>query len=350
MRLEPLAALLAVLAAAGLATAAPPFASFTVEPVAPAPGEPFVANASASADPDGGRIAKFEWRLEREPFRVGNASETFVVNGTAVVRIELRVTDEDGEGATVSQYVTVGSPPSRAIFDASAIGRHFGVLLTGAVVTLELALLAILLGLPIGVVVALGRLSRAAPVRFLATLYVEVLRGSPLLLQVIAWYFAPPVLTLALNARYDWVPIVRLTAFQAGLIALLINTSAYQGEIIRAGIQAIPSGQTEAALSLGMRRGQAMRLVVLPQAFRLIAPPMTNEFIVLLKDTSLVSVIGLAPPELFGTGRFIMSRTYEVVEVLVAVAMIYIAMTWSLSQLLRWLERRYRIPGLGVQA
>lgn len=342
------AALLALLVAAPLADAAPPDPAFTLSPETLPGAGTVTANATGATDPDGGAIVRYEWSVADGPFRRGNATETFAFNGTGYYGIRLRVTDAQNETSTSgTRYVVVGTPPDRPFFDVRAF-RHFPLLLRGAIVTIELAVLAILLGLPIGIVVALGRISRIAPVRWASTLYVEILRGSPLVLQIVAWFLVPPVLTQALNARWDWVPILRLDAFEAGLLALLINTSAYQAEIIRAGIQAIPTGQTEAALSLGMTRGKAMRHVVLPQAFRLIAPPMTNEFIVLLKDTSLVTFIGLTPPELFGTGRNIMATTYEVLEILVAVGIVYIAMTWSLSVLLRKLEKRYRIPGLGV--
>lgn len=346
MRALPVLALL--LSLAPLAAAAPPTAEFTVDPAAVAVGGTVTADASAASDPDGKAIVRYEWSVDGGPFTPGNATQSFRLNQTGYAAIRLRVTDADNETSTSGTvYVTVGAPPERPFFDVRAF-RHFPLLLRGALVTIELAVGAILLGMPIGILVALGRLSTFAPLRWLCRIYVEVLRGSPLVLQIVAWFLLPPVISTALNLRTGWFPIVRLEAFQAGLIALLINTSAYQSEIIRAGIQAIPAGQSEAALSLGMTRREAMRHVVLPQAFRLIAPPMTNEFIVLLKDTSLVTFIGLTPPELFGTGRNIMASTFEVLEILVAVAIVYIAITATLSQFLRWLERRYRIPGLGV--
>ncbi|HVL86708.1 MAG TPA: amino acid ABC transporter permease, partial [Candidatus Thermoplasmatota archaeon] len=139
---------------------------------------------------------------------------------------------------------------------------------------------------------------------------------------------------------------IRLPIFWAGAVALLANTAAYQAEAIRAGIQGVQTGQMEAALSLGFTHPQAMRHVVLPQAFRTSLPALGNEIVILLKDTSLVSVIGVV--ELTQVGRIFSARTFLVLETWLGVAAIYLVLTYTLALVLRRLEVRVAIPGLGV--
>jgi len=208
--------------------------------------------------------------------------------------------------------------------------KSFPYLLKGAVTTLEVTSLSVLLGLLIGTFVGMGRLSRNPIFSRPATAYVEFIRGTPLLVQIYIIYFGLP--SLGLN----------LPKFPAGIIALGINSGAYVAEIVRAGIQSISHGQYEAARSLGLTHWQAMRYIILPQAFRNILPALGNEFIALTKDSSLVSVIAIT--ELLRAGQIVISRTFQSFSVYFAVALLYFVMTFTMSRMVRWVEKRLAIP------
>ncbi|ABA23491.1 L-arginine ABC transporter membrane protein / L-glutamine ABC transporter membrane protein / L-arginine-binding protein / L-histidine-binding protein / L-histidine ABC transporter membrane protein / L-lysine-binding protein / L-lysine ABC transporter membrane protein / L-glutamine-binding protein [Trichormus variabilis ATCC 29413] len=203
-------------------------------------------------------------------------------------------------------------------------------LLQGALVTIQLTILSTLLGLICGTLIALIRLSQFTPARLLARAYVDFFRGTPLLVQIFMIYFGIPALAQQLGFTFNfdrWV---------AGVIALSVNAAAYIAEIVRAGIQSIEIGQTEAAKSLGLNPWLTMRLVIFPQAFRRMLPPLGNEFISLLKDTSLVAVIGFE--ELFRKGQLIVADNYRAFEIYAAVAIVYLCLTLLASQVLSRLE------------
>ena len=204
------------------------------------------------------------------------------------------------------------------------------LLLTGAAVTVQITALSVLIGIVIGLFVGIARISTYKIVHLAAAVYVDFLRGTPLLVQIFLVYFALPVLT---GQRID--------PFVAAIAACSINSSAYVAEIFRAGIQSIDAGQMEAGRSLGMTWTQTMRYIIVPQAARRVIPPLGNEFIALLKDSSLVSVIGFE--ELTRRGQLIIARTYASLEIWICVAIIYLVMTVSISRLVAWLERRYKI-------
>lgn len=204
------------------------------------------------------------------------------------------------------------------------------LLLTGAAVTVQITALSVLLGIIIGLFVGIARISTYRIIHLVAAVYVDFLRGTPLLVQIFLVYFALPVVT---GQRID--------PFVAAIAACSINSSAYVAEIFRAGIQSIDAGQMEAGRSLGMSWLQTMRYIIVPQAARRVIPPLGNEFIALLKDSSLVSVIGFE--ELTRRGQLIIARTYASLEIWLCVAIIYLAMTVSISRLVAWLERRYKI-------
>lgn len=198
-----------------------------------------------------------------------------------------------------------------------------------AVVTLQLTFLSLALGLPIGLLMALMRISRRRWVSAPAVAYIEVLRGTPLLVQLFAIYYVLPSVGLHLG---QW---------PAALLAFTLNSSAYVAEIFRAGILSLDTGQMEAARSLGMGYGLAMRLVILPQASRRVLPPMTNEAIALLKDTSLVSVIAMV--ELTREGQQLTGSLAVPMLVWPLVGLFYLAMTLPLTRLASALERRWRM-------
>ena len=202
------------------------------------------------------------------------------------------------------------------------------LLLRGAVTTLYITGLTLLIGTPLGLLVALARLSGFRPLSTAAAFYVEVIRGTPLLLQIFVIYFVLPAVGIS------------LPAFVAAVLALTLNAAAYIGEIFRAGIQSIDTGQMEAARALGMDYGAAMRWVILPQTVRRVLPPLTNEAVALLKDSSLVSVIALT--ELTRVGRELSTNSGSPITIYLAVAVLYLAMTLPLTYLVRRLEDRWQ--------
>ena len=215
-------------------------------------------------------------------------------------------------------------------FDLSLIVSSFPLLLKGAGLTLEITALSVGLGLVFGLFLGLAQLAKTPILRWPAKVYVDVIRGTPLLIQIFIIYFALPNI---IGHRID--------PFFAAVAACSLNSGAYIAEIFRAGIQSISIGQMRAGLSLGMTVGQTMRYIVLPQAFKRIIPPLGNEYIAMLKDSSLVSVIGFE--ELTRSGQLIIAETYGTMEIWTSVALLYLIMTLTISQIVGWLEKRYRL-------
>ncbi|MBQ1510946.1 MAG: amino acid ABC transporter permease [Selenomonadaceae bacterium] len=215
-------------------------------------------------------------------------------------------------------------------FNLDLVINSLPLLLLGAGVTVKITVLSVAVGVVIGLFVGIARISSFRPIRFLAAVYVDFFRGTPLLVQIFLIYFAIPVIT---GQRMD--------PFVAAIAACGVNSGAYVAEIFRAGIQSIDAGQMEAGRSLGMTWGQTMRYIIVPQAFKRVIPPLGNEFIALLKDSSLVSVIGFE--ELTRRGQLIIARTYGALEIWFCVAIIYLAMTLTISRFVAYLEKRYKI-------
>ncbi len=201
------------------------------------------------------------------------------------------------------------------------------LLIAGAGITIQITAISVGLGMIIGMFVGIARICNVKLLRVLATVYIDFLRGTPLLVQIFLIYFALP---MVLGQRVD--------PFIAAITACGINSGAYIAEIFRAGIQAIDEGQMEAGRSLGMTWVQTMRYIIVPQAFKNIVPPLGNEFIALLKDSSLVSVIGFE--ELTRRGQLIIARTYGSLEIWITVAVIYLIMTLTISRLVSYIEKR----------
>lgn len=210
------------------------------------------------------------------------------------------------------------------------IWQSLPTLLQGVVVTLQLTVLSVVLGLISGSLIGIVRLSRIPSVRWLARAYVDFFRGTPLLVQIFMIYFGLPAIAQELGFTFSFDRLV------AGVVALSLNSAAYIAEIVRAGIQSIEPGQAEASESLGLSAVQTMRYVIFPQAFRRMIPPLGNEFISLLKDTSLVAVIGFE--ELFRKGQLIVADNYRAFEIYAAVAVIYLCLTLLSSQVFSRLE------------
>jgi polar amino acid transport system permease protein len=200
----------------------------------------------------------------------------------------------------------------------------------GLIATFGVTLASIFFALILGLFAGLGRISHNTLINRVATVYVEVIRGIPLLVQLFYIYYALG-------------PILRMEGPVAAVLAMSICYGAYMGEIFRAGIQAVPKGQMEAALALGLSRPQAMRKVILPQTVKIILPPIGNEFIALLKDSSLVSI--LAVSDLLRRGREYASTSFRYFESYTVIALIYLVMTLFFSRLVAMMEERLRHRG-----
>ncbi|MBK1989068.1 ABC transporter permease subunit [Sphaerospermopsis aphanizomenoides BCCUSP55] len=211
-------------------------------------------------------------------------------------------------------------------------------LLIGVLVTLQLALISVIFGLIGGSLIGILHLSTIKPVRLLTRAYVDFFRGTPLLVQIFMIYFGLPAIFQEMGFTFS------LNRLVAGVIALSLNSAAYIAEIVRAGIQSIAIGQSEAARSLGLNSFQTMRYVIFPQAFQRMIPPLGNEFISLLKDTSLVAVIGFE--ELFRKGQLIVAENYRAFEIYAMVAVIYLCLTLVSSQAISRLEKWMKLRGV----
>ena len=236
-------------------------------------------------------------------------------------------------------FLTLGTGAFLALFHAltwllrkapEPIGSRADLFVEGAYTTLSLTIWAGLAGLVVGVFLGLFKLSRTHVRRYLAGSVIWILRGTPLLVQIMFVYYALPAL----------IPILRLSEYSAALLALAVNVGAYNAEVIRAGILAVPKGQSEAAHSLGLSKFQTMALVILPQALRIVIPPLVNNFVALLKDSSLASSIGLL--ELTLAGNRISSETFLPVPVLTTVAFVYLVLTSTITTMTYFLERKMR--------
>ena len=205
-------------------------------------------------------------------------------------------------------------------------------LLEGLKNTLILTAIYVARGTVLGALIALMRMSKSRILRFLSSLYIEVIRGTPILLQLYIFYFVLPNL----------VPFLKLSQFMWVSIALCVNSAAYVSEVIRSGIQAVDKGQTEAARSLGLSESQTMLKIILPQAVRNILPALGNEFIMMLKETSLASTFFLY--DLMTVCNVVKGAEYLTIEPMTIVAIIYLCMTYPLSKVVEHFEKRMKNP------
>lgn len=206
------------------------------------------------------------------------------------------------------------------------VSKNFTYFLGGAGFTIVITALSVAMGMVLGLFAGLGKLSKNRLIYGLSTAYIDFFRGTPLFVQIFLLYFG------VLPLFYDNDPI------SSAIIALGLNSAAYIAEIIRAGIQAVDKGQMEAARSLGMNEREAMMYVILPQAYKIVIPPMINEFIALLKDSSLVSAITVG--ELMHRGDLVFANTYEATWVFGTIALMYLVITKSIALLGDYAERR----------
>ncbi|MBA1204869.1 ABC transporter permease subunit [Pseudomonas capeferrum] len=284
-------------------------------------------------------MISYEWRWNRVPQYFayqaeeaqrasGNGTVQDIVRQGETARVTLR--DEDGaeqvlEVAQDSLQFSRGDDFAEG--DVIGVTRHWaaGPLAWGLWTTLWLSVVSGAFGLLIGLFAGLCRLSNNPTVRDLSTVYVELVRGTPLLVQIFIFYF---FIGTVLNLSREF----------AGVAALALFTGAYVAEIVRAGVQSIAKGQNEAARSLGLNAGQSMRHVILPQAFKRVLPPLAGQFISLVKDTSLVSVIAIT--ELTKSGREAITTSFSTFEIWFCVAGLYLLINLPLSHFASRLERR----------
>lgn len=213
-------------------------------------------------------------------------------------------------------------------FDINQVIRYFPLLLQGLKTTLIISSISIAASVIIGTMVSLMRVSSNRFLYYTSTIYIEWIRGTPLMQQLLFIYFGLGM-------------IIDISAMFAGILGLSLFSGAYIAEIIRAGIESVPKGQTEAASSLGMNYRQTMRYIILPQAIRVILPPICSQFISLIKDSSLVSVLSIT--ELTYLSKKIVGATMSPFEIYLTVGLMYTFITLTLSQLIRKLERKLKI-------
>lgn len=216
------------------------------------------------------------------------------------------------------------------------IQNYWGMLLLALGQTLLLTLLSLIFAFVIGLVFGIMNVTKVRSLNFIATVYVDGIRGVPLIVLAYFTYFGVPMFIRSIGFS-DF----RLTALTAGTIALSMNAGAYMAEIFRAGIQSVDKGQMEAARSLGLGYGKAMQKVVLPQAIRTMIPSIINQFIISLKDTSILSVIGF--PELTKAGNIIVAVNFDVFGVWAIVALIYMVVIVTLSRIAKVIERKVNV-------
>lgn len=218
----------------------------------------------------------------------------------------------------------------------SYYGYGIQVALKGAHITLMITAASLVIGLLLGFIISNGKMSRRKPLRVITTIYIEMLRGTPLLVQVLILVYGIPNLITTItggSVMFNWNNMLL-----AGIIACGINSSAYMAEVIRSGMQAVDKGQTEAARSLGMTHSMTMRNIIIPQAFKIILPALGNEFVTLIKETSILSIISIV--EVTRKGQLWAASDYQTFPAYIGVAVIYLMMTIPLSRLVNYMERR----------
>ena len=213
--------------------------------------------------------------------------------------------------------------------------RYHSFFLEGVGNTLIIAVFTVLFGTILGVLMAMARMSKFKPLKWLATAYIEFFRGTPLMVQLMFIFYGLPMIGVTFP-KVSFIP--DFDRFAAGVVAMSLNSCAYVAEIIRSGIQAVDAGQMEAARCLGFHHREAMALVILPQAVRNILPALGNEFVTIIKESSIVSVISIA--DLMFRAKGIIAKTYSSLECLAVVAIIYFILTFLGGRLIALMERR----------
>ncbi|MBO8468350.1 MAG: amino acid ABC transporter permease [Spirochaetes bacterium] len=220
---------------------------------------------------------------------------------------------------------------------AVILQRYYPYFLEGVKNTLIIAAMSVVLGVVFGTLMAIMRMCRIKPLKWIAIAYIEFVRGTPLMVQLMFIFYGLPMIGIEFP-DVSWIP--NFSRFMAGIVAMSINSCAYVAEVIRSGIQAVDDGQMEAARSIGFKYGESMRLVILPQAIRNILPALGNEFVTVIKESSIVSVIGISDL-MYGTNGVI-ALTYRSLPCLAIAACMYFVLTFISSRLIAMLEKRMK--------
>jgi polar amino acid transport system permease protein len=291
---------------------------------------------------------EYNWRWNRTPIYFAYQDD---IDITSTVDGEVAAIEKDGSDV----IITVKGIGEEEKYTAPAAGLRVsqgefvspgdtlasykkwkpGLLVIGLWITLQISVMATVFGVIIGIISGLMRISDNPALKWTAIVYVELIRGSPLMVQILIWYFVLGTLINDLLAAYG---IGQIPAFWYGVASLACFAGAYVSEIVRAGIQSIHKGQTEAARSLGMSYAQSMRYIILPQALRRILPPLAGQFISLIKDSSLLGIIAIR--ELTKAAREAVTATLQPFEVYILLGLLYLVLTFTLSMYVQHLERR----------
>lgn len=227
--------------------------------------------------------------------------------------------------------------PAAADYTGKVIIDNLPLFLYGMSMTVRICLIAATISFVVGVIIAVLRVTPSGGLKILATAYAEFFRNTPLLVQVMAFYFGLPRIGIRLNFNFFGIEVG--DSFAAGTLALGLYTGAFVSEAVRAGLLAVPKGQGEAARSLGLSVIQTLQLVVIPQAIRLVLPPIGNIYSAMLKNSAILTSIGVG--ELMYQAEFVNSRTFATFEVLNAVIVFYLMLTLPMGAFVHWLERKY---------
>ncbi|MCG6909123.1 MAG: amino acid ABC transporter permease [Deltaproteobacteria bacterium] len=291
---------------------------------------------------------EYVWRWNRMPIYFAYEDTIEITSGLDGEVVNLRVEgddtivtvqefDEKAAYRVPTQGLKVGRGDMVSIGDVLGSYTKWkpGLLMIGLWITLKLSVMATIFGIIIGVAGGLARISSNPAFKWISIVYVEIIRGTPLMVQILIWYFVLGTVINDLLAAYG---LGRLSAFWYGVASLACFAGAYVTEIVRAGIQSIHRGQTEAARSVGMTYAQSMYHIILPQAMRRILPPLAGQFISLIKDSSLLGIIAIR--ELTKAGREAVSASLQPFEIYLVVAVLYLVLTFTLSMFVQHLERR----------
>ena len=290
---------------------------------------------------------QYNWRWNRTPIYFAYQDEIYV---TAAIDGEVSSIRTDGGKSTITvkgtdEEESYTAPADslveegESIYSGDTLARFKkwkpGLLVIGLWITLKISVMSTIFGVIIGIISGLMRISDNPALRWTSIVYVELIRGSPLMVQILIWYFVLGTLINDLLYAYGFGQI---PAFWYGVASLACFAGAYVSEIVRAGIQSIHRGQTEAARSLGMSYAQSMRYIILPQALRRILPPLAGQFISLIKDSSLLGIIAIR--ELTKAAREAVTATLQPFEVYILLGLLYLVLTFTLSMYVQHLERR----------
>ena len=222
--------------------------------------------------------------------------------------------------------------------DFSRVWEWMPTFLEGTMVTIVLSLSTVLIGSLIGLVVVLMKMSNVKPLNVIANVYTNIVRGTPMLLQLFIWLYGLPMLGISFSGLSFLGGTYGSREFITAIVALAINSGAYVSEVLRGGLEAVDKGQTEASRALGLSKRETMFSIIIPQAIRTVLPGLGNEFITMIKESSIVSTVGVF--DVMYTSNIVKASTYSIFEPLIVVGVIYFILTYTLSTLMKNLEKR----------